>query len=73
MTGGAATITVTVNGEGQVVAAGITLLRLLEELDEPYGVAVVEVNHKFVDPDAYPRIVLQDGDDVEVMLLAFGG
>ncbi|MFH1530266.1 MAG: sulfur carrier protein ThiS [Pseudomonadota bacterium] len=71
MTGG--TICVTVNGEEQAVAAGINLQELLEALDEPYRVAVVELNHKFVDQDALPRILLQDGDDVEVMLLAFGG
>lgn len=67
------TIQVTVNGEVHVIAEGTILLDLLETLGEPHAVAVVELNHKFVYKQSFAQIVLKDGDDVEVMLLAFGG
>ena len=71
MTG--STIQVTVNGEAHVIAEGTILLDLLETLGEPYAVAVVELNHKFVYRQTFAQTMLQDGDDVEVMLIAFGG
>ena len=67
------TINVTVNGERQFIAEGTTLLDLLEQLGEPYGAGVVELNRKFVHSDSLETTVLQDGDEVEVLLLAFGG
>lgn len=70
---GIGTIRVTVNGEAHVIARDTVLKDLLDELNEPYGAAVVELNHKFVHRAALEKTVLREGDDVEVLLLAFGG
>lgn len=66
-------MTVTLNGERREVAAGTTLLDLLNEQGEPYDHALVERNHRLVRRDSLAETVLEDDDDVEVILPAFGG
>jgi thiamine biosynthesis protein ThiS len=68
-----AAIRVHVNDEAHDVPAGTALLALLQQLDEPYKVAVVEHNGAYVSKPDLGAVVLADGDRVEVILPAFGG
>ncbi len=64
-------ITILLNGEPQRAAPSLSLLALLQYLDEPIDKAVVEHNGRYVrrqDLDA-----VADGDRVEGILPAFGG
>jgi thiamine biosynthesis protein ThiS len=66
-------IQVTVDGIPRRVPAGMSLLALLDQLQEPHGAAVVERNRRFVHKDALATTILQDGDLIEIILPAFGG
>jgi thiamine biosynthesis protein ThiS len=66
-------LTVRVNGEPVQVAPGTTLRELLERIEEPYEHALVLLNDVFRRRDELARCRLQDGDEIEVILPAFGG
>ena len=68
-----ATIDVVLNGEPRTVAAGLTLLALLEELGrEPRAVAV-EHNGTIVPRQAFGETALGPGDRLEVVHFVQGG
>ena len=64
---------ITVNGMERVVSAALTLQELLEMDEEPIGHALVTVNRVQVHLREYPSRVLEEGDEVDVILPAFGG
>ena len=66
-------ITVVLNGEPERVAAGSSLLALLEAQGEPYDAALVERNGRLVLTERLAETTLADGDRIEVVLPAFGG
>jgi thiamine biosynthesis protein ThiS len=62
-----------VNGIAKSVADGTGLLDLLAEEGIPPKAAIVEVNRKFVARADLDKHALRDGDQVELILPAFGG
>ena len=62
-----------VNGEPRHVAEGITLARLLEELQLAGKHVAVEVNLELVPRQHHGRHVLADGDRLEIVTLVGGG
>lgn len=67
------TLSVIVNGEPHQTSAPQTLLTLLEQLGEPIDKAVVEHNGRYVRRPDLSEVTLSDGDQIEVILPAFGG
>ena len=63
----------TVNGQPRWIAPGCTIERLLEEEGEPADHVIVEVNGRFVPSGDHKTRVLLEGDNVELVLPAFGG
>ncbi len=63
----------TINGNGTELQDGLTVKGLLECLEiEPARVAV-EVNLKIIRKDDFHRLVLKDGDSVEIVNFVGGG
>ena len=61
------------NGKVRVVADGITLGRLLDELTlQPLRVAV-QVNMDIIKRERYGEVALQPGDTVEILTFMSGG
>jgi thiamine biosynthesis protein ThiS len=61
------------NGKARVVADGITISRLLDELQlQPLRVAV-QVNMDIIKRERYGEVALQPGDTVEVLTFMSGG
>jgi sulfur carrier protein len=64
---------VKVNGQDREVAAGTTVLILLEELGlHPQG-TIVERNREIVDREDYQKTNLSEGDVLELVRLVGGG
>ena len=66
-------MTIILNGEPAQVAEGLTVAGLLEAEGEPAEHVLVEVDGEFVPPGKFAQRVLVEGDQVEVILPAFGG
>lgn len=64
---------ITVNGEAREVEEGATLERLVELLALAPERLAVEHNREVVRRADWPRVVLQDGDRVEVVHFVGGG
>lgn len=62
-----------VNGIEKTVPEGTTLLEVLHQDGVPAKAAIVEVNRRFVARDDLGTHALLDGDEVEIILPAFGG
>lgn len=62
-----------VNGESRNVADGITIARLLEELDLPKKRIAVEHNGDVVSRQRWHEVGLSDGDRLEVVHFVGGG
>ncbi len=63
----------TVNGEGQEVAAGTTVRGLIERLDLAGGPVAVERNGEVVPRAEHAATALVEGDVVEIVHLVGGG
>jgi len=61
------------NGAPATAPEGLTVAALLEREGEPAGHVLVEINRMFVPPGQHATRVLRDGDEVEIILPAFGG
>ncbi len=61
------------NGLAVRVPPGLTVDGLLEREGEPRGHVLVEVNQRYVPPGDFVSRVLLEGDEVEIILPAFGG
>lgn len=62
-----------INGIQRKVPNGLTIAELLEREGEPIGHVVVELNGQFVPAKQYLNQVIAPGDQVELILPAFGG
>jgi sulfur carrier protein len=61
------------NGKAREVSEGISIQRLLEDLQlQPMRVAV-QVNMDIVKRDRYREVLLQPGDTVEILTMMSGG
>ena len=65
---------ITVSGEKNEVADGITVSALIEQeqVETPQYVTV-SVNEEFIDKDAFDTHVLNEGDEVEFLYFMGGG
>jgi len=69
-----AEVSVVVNGERRRLAAGTTLAALLRAHDLDPRLVVVEHNRVILrDRDAFPGLVLRDGDALELVHFVGGG
>lgn len=66
-------INVVVNGQPQTVAAGSTILELLEQIGVRTELVAVEVNLDIVPKQQHAQTVVREGDQVEVVTLVGGG
>ncbi|MFT5079950.1 MAG: sulfur carrier protein [Bacteroidia bacterium] len=66
-------MTLTVNGEARDVAAGMTVLGLLEELSLRPEIVAVEINGELALRAGHGTRVLSEGDVVEFVTLVGGG
>ena len=68
------TLSLTVNGDPRSVPAGISLAEYLASLKLDPRLVVVEHNHTILrNRDAYPSIILADGDVLEIVHFVGGG
>lgn len=66
-------VEIRLNGKVREVAEGISIRRLLDELElHPMRVAVQQ-NQAIVKRDRYEEVVLQPGDTVEILTIMAGG
>jgi thiamine biosynthesis protein ThiS len=66
-------VQITVNGEAQQVASGLSLAALLRELDLNERRIAVEVNRNIVAPEQYRTHSLGEGDEIEIVHFVGGG
>jgi thiamine biosynthesis protein ThiS len=66
-------ITIIVDGFEESVPGGTTLARVIDIHQAQHKDLMAEVNGRFVYPKDYETTVLQQGDRVELVHLAFGG
>ncbi len=66
-------IGLTVNGEALAVPAGTTVAALMARLELDTAKVAVERNLEIVPRSAYPRVVLDAGDRLEVVHFIGGG
>ena len=64
---------ITLNGNTKELAKAITLAELLDELGFARKPVVVEHNKEAVFPRDYTQILLQNGDQLEIISIAAGG
>ncbi|WP_229852095.1 sulfur carrier protein ThiS [Streptomyces albospinus] len=70
---GAATVSVSVNGEARRIPGGLTLDRLVATLTRAPGGVAAAVNETVVPRDRWAGTALGDGDRVEVLTAVQGG
>ena len=69
----AGAITVSVNGEPRRVSAGLSITEMLSELGlDPQRVAV-ERNRGVVPRSSLPEVIVEDGDEYEIVHFVGGG
>ena len=61
------------NGRDHVAAGGSTVMALIETMGLQPGRVAVELNGRVVARLEYPRAVLREGDNVEVVHFVGGG
>jgi thiamine biosynthesis protein ThiS len=66
-------VQITVNGERQQVARGLSLAALLRDLQLNERRIAVEVNREIVPPQRYGTQSLGDGDEIEIVHFVGGG
>lgn len=64
---------VVINGENKQIAAGVTLLELLKELDLDPRAVVVEHNRKIVRRAGLGDVTVAAGDAIELVHFVGGG
>jgi sulfur carrier protein len=64
---------VRVNGEEKEIADGLSIARLLEELQIRPARVVVELNQDIVSRAAHGSILLKEGDALEIVHFVGGG
>jgi thiamine biosynthesis protein ThiS len=66
-------VTIRVNGEPVEIAAPITISGLLATLTIDPRLVAVEHNLTVVKREKYPAVVVQDGDEIEIVKFVGGG
>lgn len=66
-------MTIRVNGEPVEIAAPITISGLLATLTIDPRLVAVEHNLTVVKREKYPAVVVQDGDEIEIVKFVGGG
>ena len=66
------TITVTINGEKQMLNEPVSIAALLERRDQKAGVAVA-INGEFVPKSQHTSHILKDADEIEIVAPMQGG
>ncbi len=66
-------IEVKLNGQARRVAAGRTIVELLEDLGLHPQLVVVEHNREILDRENYARTEVRDGDTLELVHFVGGG
>jgi thiamine biosynthesis protein ThiS len=66
-------VNIRLNGTGHEAPAGATLMALVESMSLQPGRVAVELNGRVVPRSEYHRVVLCDGDVVEVVHFVGGG
>jgi thiamine biosynthesis protein ThiS len=64
---------VQINGEQRTLAAGLTVAKLLQELDIRSDRVAVELNLTILDRGEFDRRRLQEGDRIEIISFIGGG
>lgn len=62
-----------INGEEKEITNGLSLARLLEELQIRPGRVVVELNRDIVSREAHGSTMLNEGDALEIVHFVGGG
>jgi sulfur carrier protein len=66
-------IHITLNGKPHPVEPRMDILSLLKTLKVPPGSVVVECNRNILHRDRFDRVVLKDGDELELIRFVGGG
>lgn len=66
-------VEITLNGAGQEVEHGLTISQLLERLALAGKRIAVERNGEIVPKTEHPRVRLEDGDRIEIVIAVGGG
>jgi thiamine biosynthesis protein ThiS len=66
-------IHITLNGKPHAVEPRMDILSLLQTLKVPPGSVVVERNRSILHRDTFDRVVLKDGDELELIRFVGGG
>lgn len=66
-------IQIQVNGESVAIASVMTIERLLNTVEVPPNYLAVEINGDVVPRENYPSVLVEDGDQVELVTLVGGG
>ncbi len=66
-------INIMVNGQPQTLAAGSTIIELLQSIGVRTELVAVEVNLDIVPKQQHAATIIRDGDHVEVVTLVGGG
>ena len=62
-----------INGEEKEITDGLSIARLLEELQIRPGRVVVELNRDIVSREAHGSTTLKEGDALEIVYFVGGG
>jgi sulfur carrier protein len=66
-------INITVNGKACAFEQPMSILSLLETMKVPAGSVVVERNREILHRNLFDRVVLKDGDELELIRFVGGG
>jgi len=66
-------VKIRVNGEEREIAGGLSIARLLDELQIRPGRVVVELNRDIIARDAHGSTLLNEGDALEIVHFVGGG
>lgn len=64
---------ITLNGKPHAVEQRMDILSLLETLKVPPASVVVERNRNILQRDMFDRVILKDGDELELIRFVGGG
>lgn len=64
---------IVLNGQEREIAAGATVLELIQAEGDPPEAVIVEINSRFVSPRVYVGTSCSEGDRVEIILAVIGG
>jgi sulfur carrier protein len=66
-------VKIRINGEEKEISDGLSIARLLEELQIRPGRVVVELNRDIVSHDTHGSTLLKEGDALEIVHFVGGG